>query len=128
MLLSTLRSFRVRPQHFLRRAGIFTTQHEDSGISYDVILPPEPFVFGVAHITPRTVPPHIVRPPYVTNPDSASKGYRNALIKLDSEEEEKLRAAARLAAKTRDFAGTLVRVSSSQRRSCTPLIRNASQA
>ncbi|KAI0920822.1 hypothetical protein AcW1_005011 [Taiwanofungus camphoratus] len=39
---------------------------------YDVILPKEPFVWGVSHITPRTVPPHIRRPRYALAPNARS--------------------------------------------------------
>jgi len=34
--------------------------------TYSVILPPEPFVFGVSHIPQRPVASRIVRPSYVT--------------------------------------------------------------
>ena len=36
---------------------------EDFG-DYEIILPPEPPIFGTSHITPRSVPEHILRPPY----------------------------------------------------------------
>ncbi|GLB34284.1 putative removes the N-terminal methionine from nascent proteins [Lyophyllum shimeji] len=88
---------------------------EDFG-TYSIILPTEPFVFGVSHITPRTVPEHIVRPHY------AVQGYTEAerdggleppfaeKIVLGGEAESRLRAAARLARKVREYAGQLVKV------------------
>ena len=36
---------------------------EDFG-DYEIILPPDPPIFGTLHITPRSVPKHILRPPY----------------------------------------------------------------
>ncbi|KAI0638630.1 methionine aminopeptidase [Trametes polyzona] len=87
---------------------------------YDVILPSEPFVWGTAHIIPRGVPPHIPRPPYVSdgvNPgpdaeqthDSAAESTARRLI-TDKEDLQKLRTAARLAADVLNFAGSLVQV------------------
>ncbi|KIK00556.1 hypothetical protein K443DRAFT_100179 [Laccaria amethystina LaAM-08-1] len=82
---------------------------EDFG-NYNVILPKEPFVFGVSHIQPlRTVPSHIERPYYASVPPTEGpKG--NGKIELGGEEEAKLRNAARLARNVREFAGTLVQV------------------
>ncbi|KAJ7492061.1 methionyl aminopeptidase [Mycena latifolia] len=62
--------------------------------SYAVILPEEPFVFGVSHITPRTVPKDI---PNLLTPA------------LGGTPEQRLRAAATLARNVREFAGTLVK-------------------
>ncbi|KAH8092496.1 methionyl aminopeptidase [Cristinia sonorae] len=103
--------------------GITTTDIEtdsdadiqDLGI-YDVILPPEPYIFGVSHITPRTVPVHILRPEYVqaTRGDGApyppERYSGDGRIGLGTVEEVKLRAAARLAKKTLEYAGSLVKV------------------
>lgn len=36
---------------------------EDFG-DYEILLPPEPPIFGVSHISPRSVPRHIPKPPY----------------------------------------------------------------
>ncbi|KAI0307005.1 methionyl aminopeptidase [Multifurca ochricompacta] len=79
--------------------------------TYSIILPPEPFVFGVSHVPQRPVPPHIVRPPYVTPADDQSNGLSgDGRIQLGSCEERKLRQAARLAQRVLDHAGTLVKV------------------
>ncbi|KAI9447868.1 methionyl aminopeptidase [Lactarius indigo] len=81
---------------------------------YSVILPPEPFVFGVSHIVQRPVPPHIPRPPYVT-PSSRPHGRGvtstsgDGRIKLGSSGERRLRSAARLARNVLEYAGTLVK-------------------
>ncbi|KAH7909736.1 methionine aminopeptidase [Hygrophoropsis aurantiaca] len=82
---------------------------------YSVILPPEPFIFGVSHITPRSVPDGIPRPPYArVQPilhDSGSKaeGSDSNRIPLASQAESRLRRAAQLARDVREFAGTLVK-------------------
>ena len=81
---------------------------------YSVILPPEPFVFGVSHILQRPVPSHIARPSYVTpsapdlsNPFVSSGDGR---IELGSPGEWRLRRAAQLAREVLEYAGTLVKV------------------
>ncbi|THH29800.1 hypothetical protein EUX98_g4395 [Antrodiella citrinella] len=87
---------------------------QDPGF-YDVILPPEPYVFGTSHITPLLVPRNIVRPSYVKNvvdrdaPHPPEQATGDGLIALGTGAEVRLRAAARLAKKTVDYAGTLVR-------------------
>ncbi|KAF8505932.1 methionyl aminopeptidase [Russula emetica] len=82
--------------------------------TYSVILPPEPFIFGVSHIPQRPVPSHIARPSYVTpsahgqsNPCVSSGDGR---IELDSPGEWRLRRAAQLAREVLEYAGTLVKV------------------
>jgi hypothetical protein len=82
--------------------------------TYSVILPPEPFIFGVSHIPQRPVPSHIVRPSYVTrsahgqsNPHVSSGDGR---IQLGSPGEWRLRRAAQLAREVLEYAGTLVKV------------------
>jgi len=82
--------------------------------NYSVILPPEPFVFGVSHIPQRPVPEHIPRPPYLTSSthhqytlSGSSSGDR---IQLGGSEERRLREAARLAREVLEYAGTLVKV------------------
>jgi methionyl aminopeptidase len=80
---------------------------------YNVILPTEPFVFGVSHIQPRFVPEHIVRPPYARGiPVSAEEAppQDSGKIELEGEAELKIREAALLAKKVREFAGTQVKV------------------
>lgn len=95
--------------------------HEESDPSkldgfgtYSVILPPEPFIFGVSHIPQRPVPSHIARPSYVTpsahgqsNPCISSSDGR---IELDSPGEWRLRRAAQLAREVLEYAGSLVKV------------------
>lgn len=94
-----------------------TEQHhemEDFG-DYSIILPDEPFVFGVSHIKPRTVPAHIARPIYAIDSSPISMAQSNKpelskTIALGGQAEESLRKAANLARRVRDFAGTLARV------------------
>ncbi|KAF7307543.1 Methionine aminopeptidase [Mycena indigotica] len=76
--------------------------------NYSVILPQEPFVYGVGHITQRSVPTHILRPDYAggrptTNADVDGKVF------LGGDAERRLRAAAKLAREVRVFAGSLVK-------------------
>jgi hypothetical protein len=78
---------------------------------YSVILPPEPHVFGVRHILRRDVPAHIRRPPYASVGGRLRDGLMpkgDGRIALGSQEEDRIRAAARLARDTLRFAGTLV--------------------
>jgi methionyl aminopeptidase len=101
-------------------ADLSELDDESFGI-YSVILPPEPFVFGVSHIAQRPVPPHILRPPYVT-PSSSAKPTSNSgdgRIQLGSSGERRLRSAARLARDVLEYAGTLVKVKTN--RHCNPL-------
>ena len=95
---------------------------ESSFGNYSVILPKEPFVWGVSHISPRPVPSNIRRPPYArtraedqhtlhASTEHSREPYKDDnRIRLGSEEETKLRASSKLARKVREFAGTLVRV------------------
>ena len=82
--------------------------------NYSVILPPEPFVFGVSHIPQRPVPSHIPRPPYLTpyaqDPFALHGSSNNGIIRLGGSEERRLRRAARLAREVLEYAGTLVKV------------------
>ena len=82
--------------------------------TYSVILPPEPFIFGVSHIPQRPVPSHIARPSYVTpsahGQSSPCVSSGDGRIQLDSPGEWRLRRAAQLARKVLDYAGTLVKV------------------
>lgn len=82
--------------------------------TYSVILPPEPFIFGVSHLPRRPVPSHIARPSYVT---SSAHGQSNSCIssgdgriQLDNPGEWRLRRAAQLAREVLEYAGTLVKV------------------
>ncbi|KAF9474342.1 methionyl aminopeptidase [Pholiota conissans] len=81
--------------------------------NYEVILPEEPFVFGVSHIQQREVPPQIVRPPYALTadgiPDRAPRP-NSGKIKLGGDAEFHIREAAALAKKVREFAETQVEV------------------
>jgi len=82
--------------------------------AYSVILPPEPFVFGVSHIAQRSVPTHIPRPPYMTSStrdqSTLSGASDDGRIRLSSSGEQRLRQAARLAREVLEYAGTLVKV------------------
>lgn len=85
---------------------------EDSGV-YSIIFPPDPVVWGVSHIKPRTVPPHIVRPPYALPGREAEDPpfhQNSGKIKLGGEAERKIREAGLLAKKVREFAGTQIKV------------------
>ena len=96
----------------LHRA-IHTEQVEDFG-DYSVILPPEPFVFGVSHIRPRVVPQHIKKPSYADIPGGEAPrevpNRNSGKIALGGEAELRVREAARLASKVREFASTQVQV------------------
>jgi methionyl aminopeptidase len=85
---------------------------------YSVILPNEPYILGVSHIVPRSVPPNIVRPHYAllgySDDYSTEKGDGHGKIVLGGEAEFRLREAAKLAKKVREYAGKLVQV----RQSC----------
>ncbi|KAK0207102.1 methionyl aminopeptidase [Desarmillaria ectypa] len=77
--------------------------------TYSVILPEEPFVFGVSHIAPRPVPPSIRVPPYIDGGHDVTPA-DDGIITLDGEEEARVRRAGALASKVREFAGSLVKV------------------
>jgi methionyl aminopeptidase len=84
---------------------------------YDIILPPEPYFFGVSHIVPRTVPNQITRPQYakrqgcrVSNSITPGLCKGDGPIGLASEDESCLRKAARLAKRVRNYASTLTKV------------------
>ena len=92
---------------------------EDFG-TYSVILPEEPFVFGVSHITPRrSVPRNITYPGYAKPPGSGTSAnqHREGItvverVVLGSDEEIRLREAGKLAKRVLEYAGGLVRVCS----------------
>ena len=84
---------------------------------YSVVLPKEPLVWGVSHITPRPVPKHIPRPPYIKKdcPTLNDLGHVEAYegdgrIALGSPEEMSLRKAALLARDALRYASTLIKV------------------
>ena len=128
MLLSNLQRRTLRPlaraptrHHHPRRltkaADALIQDAHDFG-NYDIILPEEPFVFGVSHITPRRVPEGIIRPDYAKPGFSAEK-LRNARnlverITLGGEVEGRLREAGVLARRALECAGRLVQVCTSQ--------------
>ncbi|TFK69443.1 methionyl aminopeptidase [Pluteus cervinus] len=93
--------------------AFWTDVYQDFG-DYSIILPPEPYVFGCSHIRPREVPAHIARPFYAsTNSEAQSPSGSvpsRKLIPLGGDEEKGLRAAAGLAKRVREFAGSLVKV------------------
>ncbi|KAJ6541778.1 methionyl aminopeptidase [Mycena capillaripes] len=89
------------------RSRLSTSLSRNSG-SYAVILPEEPFIFGVSHITPRSVPHHILRPEYAGGPPNLQDV--DGKVQLGGDAERCLRAAATLARNVREFAGTLVKV------------------
>jgi hypothetical protein len=87
--------------------------------NYQVILPEEPHVWGVSHIAPRNVPDEIVRPRYAIRTERSGDGsdiytldpyHGDGRITLGQDEESRLRTAALLAKKVREYAGTLVKV------------------
>jgi len=84
---------------------------------YSVVLPKEPFVWGVSHIIPRPVPIHISRPPYIKggrpilgDPDNGDPYEGDGRIALGSSEEQSLRKAALLARDALNYASTLAKV------------------
>lgn len=87
---------------------------EDFG-EYDIILPESD---DASHAPTRTVPCHILRPPYAaTGPrmlrhrvEAMLSGAPGSMVRLGGEEEHKLRQAARLAQRTLAMAGSLVAV------------------
>lgn len=91
---------------------------------YSVVLPKEPLVWGVSHITPRPVPIHIPRPPYIKgdrptldDPKRGDPYEGDGRIVLGSPEEKSLRKAALLARDALNYASTLAKVT-------TPLINS----
>lgn len=87
---------------------------------YSVVLPKEPFVWGVSHIIPRPVPIHIRRPPYIKGdrPTVNDLNHREVYegdgrVALGSPEEMSLRKAALLARDALNYASALVKVATS---------------
>ena len=86
---------------------------------YAVILPPDPPLWGVSHIIPRTVPKHIPRPPYARSkalgsdhddPYLGDPYDGHGKVVLNSEAETSLRAAALLARHTLEMIGSHIQV------------------
>ena len=93
----------------------FSTPYRDDDFDfgdYSVILPPEPYIFGVSHIVPRSVPSNIVRPHYALLgcSNDTETGKDDGKIALGGEAEFHLREAAKLAKKVREYARSLVKV------------------
>jgi hypothetical protein len=111
------RSSRLRPlsqpAKFLKfSTGQPNLASDDFG-SYSILLPEEPYTFGVSHIVPRSVPSEIARPYYAAPgflSDEEEPIPKAERIALGGEAEVRLREAARLARKVREYAGTLVQV------------------
>lgn len=84
---------------------------------YDVILPKEPFVWGVSHIHPRALPAHIQRPSYAVSENSAGTQSSHTIVPvrkladLTGENNARLRRAASLGREVLEYAGSLVKVS-----------------
>lgn len=75
--------------------------------------------FGISHIKPREVPPNITKPQYVVEGGARTVGsskpqypreLKSRKVKLGSGAESRIREAAQLASRVRNFAGSLVRV------------------
>ena len=98
-----------QPRNYQSIRRLNFSQKED----YNVILPTEPYVWSVSHIQPRLVPDHIVKPPYACGtpvPTDEIPQQDRGKIELGGEAELKIREAAILAKKVREFAGTQVKV------------------
>lgn len=99
-------------------SGIFAEEEPfpagDNFGQYSVILPEEPWVFGVHHIKPRNVPNHIPRPNYALpvshNLNQQDPGDKDGRFPLGGIAERKLREAASLARDVREYSKTLVKV------------------
>jgi len=88
--------------------------------TYSIILPPEPFQFGTSHFPILPVPSSIPRPQYaiekpVLGRFGKDKGPTDpwegdGKIELNTDEEMRLRNAARLAKSVREFTSELVKV------------------
>jgi methionyl aminopeptidase len=49
---------------------------------YEIILPPEPPLFGTSHFTPRSAPKHILKPPYARS-DETRKPWPDSRTRID---------------------------------------------
>jgi methionyl aminopeptidase len=108
----------------LRWAAIATRRYTSAAAvqndygRYNVILPTEPFIWGVSHIRPRPVPQDIPRPAYALSGPSTERDTSQredpqegeVIVPLGGHEEECLRNAGRLAKQVRGYVETLIRV------------------
>ena len=114
-LSPSIRAKRCVPSIFNTLAAFSTSSEVEDFGDYEIILPPEPHVFGVSHIIPRTVPSNILRPSYIldspsrTLKDNGTTGGDGRIV-LGSDDEHHLRRAARLARNVLEYAGSLVKV------------------
>ncbi|CAA7259440.1 unnamed protein product [Cyclocybe aegerita] len=102
----------LKPTFRIRQFSTEQEFFEDFG-EYSIILPEEPFVFGVSHIRPRTVPAHIKKPPYALPGGEQAFGIpkqNSGKIPLGGLEESLLEQAGSLAKKVRQFAGIQVKI------------------
>jgi methionyl aminopeptidase len=111
-----LRSTRIIPRVWsYSRCFSKPTHHKDyfDFGDYSLILPAEPYVFGVSHIVPRSVPSSIVQPNYVLDDTAtldAPSTDKDQKIVLGGSSEFLIRRVARLAKTVREYAGKLVQV------------------
>ncbi|KAH8814792.1 methionine aminopeptidase [Flagelloscypha sp. PMI_526] len=101
---------RTRPQRILNKRQYSISEEEDYafGLFSVVFLDGPPFIEGVGHITPRTVPSHIIRPHYARFPPATAP--ESGRIDLRNEEQvDRLRRAASLAKSVREYAGKLAK-------------------
>ncbi|KAH8828581.1 methionyl aminopeptidase [Flagelloscypha sp. PMI_526] len=101
---------RTRPQRILNKRQYSISEEEDYafGLFSVVFLDGPPFIEGVGHITPRTVPSHIIRPHYARFPPATAP--ESGRIDLKNEEQvDRLRRAASLAKSVREYAGNLAK-------------------
>ncbi|KIL58987.1 hypothetical protein M378DRAFT_15168 [Amanita muscaria Koide BX008] len=106
--LSDLTGFRIQPYHNPSRTEEVPNPEDDVPDfgEYSVILPPEPFSFGVSHIRPRQVPDHILKPLYADI--TRKKRTKPHRVVLGTESEAHVREAGKLAKKVRGYAKSLV--------------------
>ncbi|KZS91355.1 methionyl aminopeptidase [Sistotremastrum niveocremeum HHB9708] len=105
-------SFRVANKKYSSASEHEGLQDVDYG-DYSLILHPEHRIRGVKHIPRRSAPTHINCPHYASDPKrnthAGSDTQQEAIISLGSEDETRLRRAAKLAAATLKFAAGLIR-------------------
>lgn len=79
---------------------------------YNLVLSDNPTARGVSHIALKTVPDHIVRPPYALSKSGSPPSINgtDSRIVLGSGDEARLRAACKLARQTLTYGHSLVRV------------------
>ncbi|KAM6488857.1 methionine aminopeptidase [Amanita muscaria] len=99
--LRRLAGFRIQPYHDPNATEELLDPDDDLPDfgEYSVILPPEPFSFGVSHIKPRKVPDHILKPSYVDI--TCKKRTKHDRVVLGTESEAHIREAGKLAKRVR---------------------------